>query len=544
MGFFVSRIRKHTDCVNNDIDLNLYFYRFVNNNKDFNQCQKIILCKLYSWLSKKDNKYGFSYDDKQWVRNSYSSWQKKIEIFSKSTIRRALSKLEQDKLISSRTFEEGKKFCGGEQVKYFTLNFGIIENFLNTSKCLAINAHKAPKKSRGDVQNDHPHLSHKISTLKKTLKKKLSPSNSQSAQQDRKLKNIFSSDQIQKIISMKQIWNELVEGKGDKFVLDQISKREQAYLLKALVQYFSNDVDLWKIFCTKITTSSFLMGEKTYFKVSLSWILRFANLQKVMDGNLYGLGDRSPKPFKNIVHSQESSLVCDLNNDILMDGFVQESMIQEALNIRQKILQRVGEGAYISWFSKARLVLNDHKKYVLYVENSFIKNSIQNRFDIHLKGLTDDVCLMSKNISSVQHLFALDKSEMVEDFHTLLGQNKDLKEDSFLREEATMSQIDKETFEKKIDLSFVSKDEKPFLCKLIHNNNNHKEWFLNYRFVNQKNKINLNSLVYDDEGLIEFSSREDDLLNNVYHPPGKLKEKAKKFLGLFFATRKRNLAIN
>ncbi|MBA4310906.1 MAG: hypothetical protein C0425_11325 [Chlorobiaceae bacterium] len=460
----MSEIKKHTNKLNIDIDLNLCFYRFVNTNKNLNQCQKIILCKLFSWLNKKDPRYGFSYGNKQWVRNSYSSWQKKIEIYSKSTIRRALSKLEQENLISSRTFKEGKRFCGGEQVKYFTLNFEVLENLIHTSKGLEINDLKVKKESREGIQNEHPHLSYKTSKLKKSLKKNYSVSNTSTTQQDGKFKlERFEEDQIQKIVSMKQIWNLVVEGKEEILVLNEISKREQAYLHQALSQYFSNDVDIWKRFCTKVTTSSFLMGEKTSFKVSLTWILKFSNLQKVIDGVLYGLGDRSPQPFKNLDQNQERPLVCDLNQDALMDGFTQELMIKEALNFRQSILQKVGEGAYISWFSKARLILNDQKKYVLCVENSFIKNSIKNRFDLHLKGLVDDICVMNEIpllASSVD--CAETVIEKNEESYSLLTQNKSCCLDYFLIEEYERLQIEDNGFVQKLDQTILN-EEKNYL---------------------------------------------------------------------------------
>ncbi len=370
--------------------------------------QKIVLQQLNYWLSKNDSRYGLFREGKQWIRNSYAAWQKQIGSFSVITIRRAFTELEKLGLIKSKTFEEGKKFCGGQQVKYFTIDFDQLNDLLNCSKPLE-------NKTLSDVnlnsnligqgdQNDQPYLSNKTSNLKKYHKKNLNHSKSQSAQQEGnlKLKN-FDSEQIQNILSMKQIWNEEIEGKDEYITFEEITVKEQAYLLQALAQYFSNDLNSWKIFCEKITTSCFLMGEKTSFRVNLPWILRFSNLQKVLEGNLYGFGDRTSKPFNFIEKKDVEPFSCDLEMDVKNDGFIEETMIQEALIIRQTILKRVGEGAYSSWFSKARLILSDQKKYVLCVENTFIKNSIKNRFELDLKDIIEDVCLIGEVVHSLCH---------------------------------------------------------------------------------------------------------------------------------------------
>lgn len=371
------------------------------NLKEITISQKIVLQQLNYWLSKNDSRYGLFREGKQWIRNSYAAWQKQIGSFSVITIRRAFTELEKLGLVQSKTFEEGKKFCGGEQVKYFTIDFDRLEELLNNLKPLGnktlLNVNKTSNLIVEGDQNDHPYLSNKTSNLKKSHKKNLNLSKYQSAQQDGKLKNIFDSEQIQKILSMKQIWNSEIEGKSENITFEEISRCEQAYLIQALAQYFSNDLNSWKSFCQKITTSSFLMGEKTSFRVNLAWVLRFSNLQKILEGNLYGIGDRTPQPLKKKEVRDEKPLSFELDMDVKLDGFVQETMIQEALFIRQTLLKRVGEGNYISWFSKARLVLNDQRKYVLCVENAFIKNSIKNRFELDLKGLIDEVCLIGED---------------------------------------------------------------------------------------------------------------------------------------------------
>jgi DNA-binding MarR family transcriptional regulator len=50
--------------------------------------------------------------------------------------------------------------------------------------------------------------------------------------------------------------------------------------------YFQNDLSQWELFCQRIGTSSFLMGEgQRKWRVSLDWILVEDNLLKVLEGN-------------------------------------------------------------------------------------------------------------------------------------------------------------------------------------------------------------------------------------------------------------------
>ncbi len=84
--------------------------------------QKMVLEFLNDSLSQTSEFHKIFYN-KKWIRNSYASWQKQMDSFSIITIRRAFLKLEKLKFIQSRTFHDGKIFAGGEQVKYYAINF-------------------------------------------------------------------------------------------------------------------------------------------------------------------------------------------------------------------------------------------------------------------------------------------------------------------------------------------------------------------------------------------------------------------------------------
>jgi hypothetical protein len=99
-----------------------------------------------------------------------------------------------------------------------------------------------------------------------------------------------ASDEIVK--KMIDIWTAIVgEGKG------QIELRGKiiAFLKKAFTDSFNSCLQKWKAYCISITRSKFLMGEKTSFKATLEWALKFDVIAKILSGEYYGIGDRKRK---------------------------------------------------------------------------------------------------------------------------------------------------------------------------------------------------------------------------------------------------------
>ena len=100
--------------------------------------------------------------------------------------------------------------------------------------------------------------------------------------------NSHASDEIVK--KMIDIWTAIVgEGKG------QIELRGKiiAFLKKAFTDSFNSCLQKWKAYCISITCSKFLMGEKTSFKATLEWALKFDVIAKILSGEHYGIGDRN-----------------------------------------------------------------------------------------------------------------------------------------------------------------------------------------------------------------------------------------------------------
>jgi len=93
----------------------------------FGKSAALVLQQLHYWLSKENLSYGIIDDGCQWIRNSYNQWQKQIQLLSLSTIRRAFSDLERNNIIKSQLLDHACTFAGGDQVKFYTINYGQLE---------------------------------------------------------------------------------------------------------------------------------------------------------------------------------------------------------------------------------------------------------------------------------------------------------------------------------------------------------------------------------------------------------------------------------
>lgn len=132
---------------------------------------------------------------------------------------------------------------------------------------------------------------------------------------------------------MIEVWTALVEEGRDKI---ELSSKRIAYLKQAFRDKFDSCLEKWKKYCLEIASRRFLMGEKTSWRVSLDWALKFTNIQKIFDGH-YGTADRTPK-----------ATLPSLTN--LEEEISQTSEAQEIKDFRVLCLKTVGNAKYISYF--------------------------------------------------------------------------------------------------------------------------------------------------------------------------------------------------
>ncbi len=88
----------------------------------------LVLQQLHYWLSKENISYGVIDESGfQWIRNTYEQWREQIQVLTLSTLRRAFSTLEEKNIILSRRFTEKSRYAGGNQVKFYTINYDQLE---------------------------------------------------------------------------------------------------------------------------------------------------------------------------------------------------------------------------------------------------------------------------------------------------------------------------------------------------------------------------------------------------------------------------------
>lgn len=103
-------------------------------------------------------------------------------------------------------------------------------------------------------------------------------------------KSHASNEIVKKMID---IWTAIV-GEGREQLIE-LRGRIVPFLKKAFTDQFDHCLEKWKEYCKRIARSKFLMGEKTPFKATLEWALKFDIIAKILSGDHYGIGDRSRK---------------------------------------------------------------------------------------------------------------------------------------------------------------------------------------------------------------------------------------------------------
>jgi hypothetical protein len=344
--------------------------------KHFGNSEALILQQVHYWLSQQNMRYGLVENGVQWIRNSYKQWQAQIPHRSISTIRRAFAVLEMQNIIQSKTVKGGPRYNGGEQVKYFTINYDALEKAVGNLSdlkiyrpgCNVITEYRAGnidqstqiyqqtmfKMNTPPVQNEHPYISKTTSKIKSSFSKCSQPANragnANTVPQEEKinLKNLSSE--------MLRHWNTLIEDKENPVTL---TPKLSCYLNKSLKQFFSSDLKNWESFCHKIASSKFLMGEVTPFKAQLDWVLKFEVTQKILDGG-YTFGDRGAGQGGNSwTRSSNTSSHRSYGQPSTPDKILSiedpEGISEAERTLREQIRSYLGDQLYSAWFRDARI---------------------------------------------------------------------------------------------------------------------------------------------------------------------------------------------
>jgi DNA-binding Lrp family transcriptional regulator len=171
---------------------------------------------------------------------------------------------------------------------------------------------------------------------------------------------------------MLDIWNEIIEEKDNV----QITSKRSKLLNQRLNQYFDNDLEKWSIYCKKIVSSKFLMGEITNFKASIDWCLKEDSIIKIIEGN-FKQGDRvGEKDSKESDKSEQLELTC---NDPLWLDVVDKFKTQHGVPITR------------SWLAKLECNRVDNNTIKLLAISNFIANWIEQHYLEKLRNIFNNV---------------------------------------------------------------------------------------------------------------------------------------------------------
>lgn len=338
--------------------------------------EAIFLQQLHYWLTS-DNDMGTTFDGKRWIYNSYKAWAENLRIYSESTIRRAISKLEKIGIIVTQNLNKKKS----DHTKWYTINYDVLESLIPVS---STKKHKRGRNSKlnerllkinsPSVQNEQIINKENKKYFRDNLSSNevLASENSHNSldktEQASLEKNLFQQ--------MILIWNQIVE-EGNKTV--ELTSKRISFLKKAFETQFGGCLEKWKEFCKKIASSKFLMGEiKSSFKASLDWVLRFDVMKRILEGD-FGVGDR-------IIYLKDSqgfvqNLIADIQNSNEAEPIKQ---------FRLELLNQIGEGSYMSWFKDTPISLVGGQIAIKPISN-FAKDYINRVFGEDVKKASEEV---------------------------------------------------------------------------------------------------------------------------------------------------------
>ena len=420
-------------CANRTTNTDTSYVRCPVLTNHFGKSTARVLQQLHYWLSYENLSYGIIHDNSQWIRNSYNQWHQQIKKTNQDlaiiTIRRAFSELEKQGVVLSHCFEDHKNYMGGNQVKSYTIDYDRLESIVGDFNKTLISRPRSVKEQQSTSNTQTHNRAGDTSSLSivsvhmnayNVCQKRASnpdqmstPPDQMSTPLNRYISNKHSNklshfrtprsiehtqqrfgdaetiqpgkpaerDEIDFSKEMIGFWNEIVEENNPQRKISLNPKRTQQ-LNAAFKQFFESDISKWELFCHKITTCKFLMGEITRFKAPIDWTISFETIQKIQEGG-YTFGTR------------ESNYTLKLSTDIRGAGdktlkapsvsfipSLHES--PKACLIRDAIKKTIDNAQYVSWFLPTEIIVekneNGNDEAIICVQNRFMGERIKTHY--------------------------------------------------------------------------------------------------------------------------------------------------------------------
>lgn len=284
----------------------------------------------------------------KWIYNTYDCWQEELQIYSLSTVRRAINKLEQMGILVSNFLSPKHS----DRTKWYRIDYSKLD-LLEQAEVVE----NPFKMGSTPAQNEQIH----IEEQKNQTNKIINPNESQK----------IDVNKIFEILN-----NFLGEGRDLK-----LTKKRAQLLMAAFKHKFDRSLDKWELFCKQIAASDFLNGRtKHAFKASLEWLLRFDVIQRIFEGDFgikaLKIAGKTPETCKEVPISFEE-----------LPG-QQGSMLRQ---LHEKLLETFGRAIYSSWFRQVE-VITSGARMALKAPSQFWKNYVQTHFGNELRGMTLGIC--------------------------------------------------------------------------------------------------------------------------------------------------------
>jgi len=288
-----------------------YFIKFDRRVNQAIGCQRatLILSTLEYWFSKKqEGFYKFIEPCSHPLYKKHDSWTEELNCDAKS-FTSSFKKIGV-KYRSRTAFEKSEDKFQGKMYASFYDRYSnrvfFVRNEEAVNKFFAgiyppIKSDEPPienKENSQSCQGSNP-LKNLLGNGKNSRSYKESKNSSRDLSKD---KSHASHEIIKKMID---IWTAIV-GEGKEQIIE-LKGKIIPFLKKALTEKFDNCLQKWKEYCISIARSKFLMGEKTSFKATLDWALKFDSIHKILAGN-YGIGDRNRKLTPEEMEEREKQL--------------------------------------------------------------------------------------------------------------------------------------------------------------------------------------------------------------------------------------------
>ena len=318
-----------------------------------NKTEALFIQRLNYWIRR--GEYGVEYDGSIWIYNTLDQWATQLDV-SKRSIQRCISSLKQKGIIKSAYLSSNKR----DRTLFYTIDYDNFNINSLTKKCNKKSCSDVvktnPKSKADDHMVGHMYIIDNSNIINKSYKstdKDISKNSEKNT-----ISNLLKIQETKKLQKNTTIQDMLKELKTE-FPEIQIflTKNLARNLVAAFKLKFKNSLTKWHEFLKLVKTSAYLMSEK--FHLTIQWLLKFSTIDRLFQGDL---GVKLKEVFFSKTEEEEREIQQkeQTKTEELLQQIDDLEETESCKEIRKKILQRIGNVKYETWFTKVFLTEKDN----------------------------------------------------------------------------------------------------------------------------------------------------------------------------------------